>query len=91
MQIRVTIKVDSLANLQILVGSLRVCLQTNFYVSVNMTSTDNGNVYYSEIAVGIDLLWNNKLDKAEEYFGKLKDTNPRYALHFAEVKITPQI
>ena len=56
-----------------------------------MTSTDNGNVYYSEIAVGIDLLWNNKLDKAEEYFGKLKDTNPRYALHFAEVKITPQI
>ncbi len=41
---------------------------------------------YSPIKPGLDLLWNNKLNEAAEYFSKDKETNPRFALHYAEVR-----
>ena len=43
------------------------------------------NHQYSDVEQGLDLMWNNKFDQADEHFKKQKLSNPRYSLHFAEV------
>lgn len=40
---------------------------------------------FAEVIEGINQIWNNKFSEAEKIFETKKDTNPRYALHFAEV------
>jgi hypothetical protein len=40
---------------------------------------------YAKVIKGIDLMWNNEFDEAEQLFAAKKDSDPRYALHFAEV------
>lgn len=40
---------------------------------------------YTDVAKGVDFLWNNQIKEAEEFFQKAKDSHPRYALHYAEV------
>jgi len=37
-----------------------------------------------EIIIGVNHIWNNKFDEAEELFKTQNTTNPRYALHYAE-------
>lgn len=41
---------------------------------------------YSDVAKGVDLLWNNQIKDAEAFFQKGKNSHPRYALHYAEVR-----
>ncbi len=53
-----------------------------------MTTNNNSppsTISNEEIINGINLLWNNKFDEADQVFKSKKDTNPRYALHYAEV------
>jgi len=40
---------------------------------------------FAEIIEGISFIWNNKFNEAEGIFASKKDSNPRYALHYAEV------
>jgi tetratricopeptide (TPR) repeat protein len=40
---------------------------------------------FAEVLEGINLIWNNKFNEAEKIFETKKDTNPRHALHYAEV------
>jgi len=42
------------------------------------------NERYAEVIRGVDFIWNNKFDEAENLFEAKKDNDPRYALHFAE-------
>jgi len=37
-----------------------------------------------EVIKGVNLIWNNKFLDAEELFAVNRETNPRYALHYAE-------
>lgn len=43
------------------------------------------HVNFDEIIAGVNLLWNGKFTDAEQIFSKHKSSNPRYALHYAEV------
>lgn len=38
-----------------------------------------------EVEAGINLIWNNKFDEADDLFKASKDKNARFALHYAEV------
>jgi len=40
---------------------------------------------FADIVEGINFIWNNKFSEAEQIFATKKDTNPRHALHYAEV------
>lgn len=40
---------------------------------------------FADIIEGINFIWNNKFSEAEQIFATKKDTNPRHALHYAEV------
>jgi hypothetical protein len=40
---------------------------------------------FAEVLEGINFIWNNKFNEAEKIFETKKDTNPRHALHYAEV------
>lgn len=40
---------------------------------------------YVEAEKGVDLLWGNKFNEAEELFLVRAATNPRHALHYSEV------
>lgn len=42
-------------------------------------------VDYKFVTQGVDMIWNNEFDKAEAHFAPQKDTQPRAALHHAEV------
>jgi hypothetical protein len=41
--------------------------------------------YLVEVQKGINLIWNNKFQEAEDFFAAKKDILPRFALHHAEV------
>lgn len=40
---------------------------------------------YEEAEKGVDLLWGNKFDAAEELFLIKASSSPRHALHYSEV------
>jgi len=40
---------------------------------------------FADIVEGINQIWNNKFSEAEKIFATKKDSNPRHALHYAEV------
>ena len=40
---------------------------------------------YTEVVKGINYIWNNEFAEADKLFAAKKDSDPRYALHHAEV------
>eukprot|EP00026_Physarum_polycephalum_P005662 Phypoly_transcript_05697.p1 GENE.Phypoly_transcript_05697~~Phypoly_transcript_05697.p1 ORF type:complete len:578 (+),score=105.71 Phypoly_transcript_05697:142-1875(+) len=40
---------------------------------------------YEEVGAGVDLLWGNNFNEAEEVFQKKASSSPRHALHYGEV------
>jgi hypothetical protein len=50
------------------------------------SSGANGAIDYKWVTKGVELIWNNQFDDAEKHFAATKDTSPRAALHYAEVK-----
>lgn len=51
-----------------------------------MTTGQLAPIDYAWVTKGVDLIWNNEFDKAEAHFAANKDTQPRAALHHAEVR-----
>ncbi len=49
------------------------------------SSSSSAVHFYSDVEGGVDYLWNNQFDEAEEFFGKRQEIHPRHALHYAEV------
>lgn len=47
--------------------------------------------YQADAVTGVELLWANKFEEAEEIFSKHKGVSPRHALLYAEVRTTPPL
>jgi len=47
-------------------------------------ASSSAAIDYTEVKKGVHLIWNNKFDEADQFFGEHRLTNPRYALHYAE-------
>jgi tetratricopeptide (TPR) repeat protein len=55
-------------------------------MSATTATLTGGAIDYKWVTKGVDMIWNNQFDEAEKHFAPTKETSPRAALHFAEVR-----